>query len=215
MVSLSTSSSTTEEALANGVAPASPLTAFQQRAEEWFRKLTAREILLIVGALVIGLVMGIVVIVEEVRATFADQQRRLALLQEAINNIPARLETHARLKARRQAIEQQFRMVEMREGALSYLENLIKTKAGVPSGAFTIKDFPSRSFGKDFEQTPYSVKFTTSNLSTLIEFLRELVHGEQPFLVSKLDLRMARNNEALEVELEVSSIRRVRGEENR
>jgi len=185
--------------------------ALKLRVKSEFSKLSGREWGLVAAGVATLLFIAVYLVGEWVVGSLGAQAARMQRLEDSMTSLPARLDTYGRLKARREGIENQFRAVEIKEGALSYLENLIRNKAGVASG-FTIRDLSARPFGGDFEQVPYSVKFTSSNLTTMIEFLKELIHGKQPFIVSKLDLQMNRTLDSLEVDLDVSTIHRNAGE---
>jgi hypothetical protein len=174
-----------------------------------FVGLSSRERgLILVASIAVGC-MGLYQIYEPVNALFLSQNQRISSLEENVKALGPSLERYAKLRARKDIIEQEYREVEFKEGALSHLENLVKSKAGISTG-FTIKDSPPKEFGGDYEQTSFSIKFTTSNLPSLIEFLRELAYGTRPMILGRLDIQRSRFAERLEVDLEVSSIRRAR-----
>lgn len=170
-------------------------------------KLSSREIGLIILSVVSVLVILAAVIFESVLAAFTEQEQRLTQMQQVLEALPTRIEAFAKRKDRRDVIEQRYMSVQISEGALSRLENLVKEKAGVSSG-YTIKDFPPTPFGKNFEQTNYSVRFTTANLPALVNLLTELSDPKSPLMLSRLKIDMNPRGEALVVELEVSTIQK-------
>ena len=139
---------------------------------------------------------------------FAAQQERLSEAQKDADRAAQLLQSYLKLSAHKQQLEKQFEQVENREGGLGYLENLVRNEAGVTEG-FAIKDSPVKAFGGNYEQAPFNISFSITSLEKLVAFLKALVHGSQPFILSKLDIQKSRRAERLEVDLEVSSIRRV------
>jgi|GEM_PF-2862398 len=176
------------------------------KASEAITRLSPREIGLFVFALSAASIIAVWMATEAVLATFNEQASRIIALEESLDLLPARIETFARNKSKRDAIEEQYKGIEIKEGARSYLESLIRERAGVPTG-FTIKDTAGGSFGKDYEQTIYTIKFSTSNLQSLVDFLRELSFGKNPLIVGRLKVDMSARNDNLQVEVDVSSIK--------
>lgn len=187
----------------------SKLNQYWSQAKTQFAALSGRERSLIVLCLVAIGFIGLYQIYEPIDAAFRAQAQKLAQIEANVKALGPALERFAKLRTRRDAIEQEYREVEFKEGALSHLENLVKVKAGVNAG-FTIKDAPPKEFGGEYEQTTFSIKFTTSNFPALIDFLRELTHGTRPMILGRLDVQRSRFAERLEVDIEVSSIRRNR-----
>ena len=161
------------------------------------------------GSLVVVAAMAIYQIYEPIRAAFQAQSEQLASIEESMKSVGPNVERYLKLKQRRDAIEEEYKEVEFKEGALSHLENLVRTKAGITSG-FTIKDNPPREFGGNYEQTLFSIKLTTTNLQTLIDFLNETINGQRPLIVSKVDIQKSKFADRLEVDVDASSIRRLR-----
>ena len=176
------------------------------KASAVMSRLSGREIgLVAIAALAVVVIAGWTV-AESVLESFNQQSIRIASLEESLKLLPSRIETYARNKAKRDAIEEQYKGIEIKEGARSYLESLVRDRAGVATG-FTIKDASGGSFGKDYEQTIYTVKFTTANLQGLVDFLRELSFGKNPLIVGRLKIDMSARNDTLQVEIDVSSIK--------
>jgi hypothetical protein len=55
---------------------------------------------------------------------------------------------------------------------------------------------------------PFSVRFSTANLETLIGFLQELVHGQRPLILGRLSLQKSRIGDRFDVDLDVSNLRK-------
>lgn len=177
----------------------------------WYGKLSKRERhLLSAPLIVVALLLVYVILYRPVASAFAAQRSELAEADLEIKRISALLDKYTRLRAKRQEIENQYREIEIKEGGLTLLENLIRTKLDAAPGSFTIKerDNPSREFGGNYEQQPFNVRFNTTDLGKLVYFLQEMVHGPKPLILRKIDIR--RRGERLEVDLDVSSIRRIR-----
>lgn len=181
---------------------------WKAKAQAGFKSLSRREQALICGGIATLFLMGIYSVYEPVREAFDRQELALVEAEGRSKGVSGTLERYMKLKARRDAIEGRYRMIEFEEGALSYLETMIRTKAMVTSG-FTIKDGPPRPFGKNHEQVPFSVRFSTANLETLIGFLQELVHGPRPLILGRLSLQKSRIGDRFDVDLDVSNLRKI------
>lgn len=174
-----------------------------------FQALTQREKAIIVLAVSVALFMLCYQIYEPIRRVFREQADQLVALEGSMKTVAPGIERYVKLRARRDGIEEEYKEVEFKEGALSHLENLVKGKAGVTAG-FTIKDNPPKEFGGNYEQTLFNIKFTTTNLESLVEFLRELTYGAKPLVVSKVDIQKSKFADRLEVDVDASSIRRLK-----
>lgn len=174
-----------------------------------FHALSAREKGLIVAGTFVLFLVGLYKVYEPVRDVFSQQIQDLQKVEGDARSASALLERYSKLKAKRDSIEREYKEVEFKEGALSHLENLVKNKAGVSAG-FTIKDSPPVEFGGEYEQTLFSVKFTTTSLPGLVDFLKELSQGPKPMILGKVDIQRSRFADRLETDIDVSSIRKVR-----
>jgi hypothetical protein len=177
-------------------------------ARRQFTALSRREQLLISSAAAVAVFVGVYSVLEPISEAFDHQAVELVEAQGRTKSVSGTLERYLKLKAKREAIEGRYRKVEFEDGALSHLENLIRTKALVASG-FTIKDSPSRPFGGNYEQVPLTVRFSTANFEALIDFLNEVVHGPRPLILGRLSLQRSRMGDRLDVELDVSNLRKL------
>ena len=184
------------------------LTQLKKNAAEYFKKLSKREKTIITVAVCMGFVTVGYQIYQPVRIAFESQSERLTGVQRDMESVSLALARYSKLKARQQAIENAYKEVEIKEGALSHLENLVRTKAGITSG-FTIKDKPVREFGGGYEQAPFSVRFVITDLPRLVDFLKEIVVGQRPLILANLDVTRRPAGDSVEVEMEVSSIRKI------
>ena len=180
------------------------------RAKEIYVALSPREKNLLVGGVSVLLIISVMIVNRPISSRFEEQSLELIKVQQDAHNIANELNRYQRLIQRRAEIEQDFKSVEIREGALSHLEGLIRSKAGIEQGQFTIKDQPPKPFGNQYEQAFFTVNFNTTNYPRLIDFLEELVDGPKPLVIKRLDLKRSRGGDRLEVELEISSITKVR-----
>lgn len=176
---------------------------------QYLANLSGREKAILAVAAVMIAIVSVSKSYDWVSSVFAEQTARLEKTQQDLQAAAAMLQRHAKLRTRRDEIETMYKEIEIKEGGLSLLEKLLRTKANVTSG-FTIKDGPVRQFGGNYEQAPFSVKFPTNNLQTLVAFLTEVVHGPQRMVLTRLDLRKSRAGDRLEVDMDVSSFRNVR-----
>lgn len=174
-----------------------------------YQALTVREKVIIIVAAAVALGILLYKIYEPIQRVFVQQKDELSTLSASMQTVAPQVERYVKLRARRDAIEEEYKEVEFKEGALSHLENLVRNKAGISSG-FTIKDNPPKEFGGNYEQTLFNIKFTTTNLETLVAFLGELTNGAKPLVVSKVDIQRSKFADRLEVDIDASSIRRVK-----
>ncbi len=180
-----------------------------QSALTKFQALTKREKGIIILAVLVAISMLLYQIYEPIREAFRRQDERLASLELNMKGVGTSIERYMKLKARRDKIEADYKGIEFKEGALSHLETMVRSKAGITNG-FTIKDSQPKEFAGSYEQTPFNIKFTTVSLDTLVEFLKELTHGPRPLIVSKVDLQKSKFADRLEVDIDASSIRKIK-----
>lgn len=177
------------------------------QAKEQWAKLSKREQGILAAGLAFVIFMCAYWIYVPVSEGFQAVEKRFADAQVRARATGGALERYLKLRARKDAIESRYREVEFKEGALSHLENLIRNKAGIASG-FTIKDGQPRAFSGGYEQLPISIKFSTTNVPALVDFLKEVVHGSRPLILSRLDISKPRRGDRLEVDIDVSSLRK-------
>lgn len=175
----------------------------------WFRNLTIREKQGI--ALMAGFVLFVVIYVlaQNVSSTFASIDQELSAANEELTQVSTLLAQYSKVKTQRDTIENEFRSVEFKEGELTYLEDLIRHKLNL-NGGFSITPKSTSRFGANYEQHLFTVKFTINDLKLVMEFLTEIVSGSQPLLLTRLDIRVTRNGESLDIDMDVSSIKEVK-----
>jgi hypothetical protein len=181
------------------------------RGMAWFNKLSKREKLLV--GVPIPIILFFILhaaIYTPVMEAFASQNARLEESTANIKIIAAMLEKYQRLKSRRANIEEQYKEIEIKESGITLLENMISKHLELPSKSFDIRPSDPQEFGGNFEKTSYTIKFSTPELGKLVAFLDELVHGQAPMILRRLDLKVSGSN-SLDVEIDASSIRRISG----
>lgn len=173
----------------------------------WFRALSHRERSIVVAGAVLILAIGADQMYSPLEEMFSAQADKLAAYQRNATATPAVVERYARLRSRREQLEKRFKEIEFKEGALSYIENLVRQQPGVAPG-FDIREGSPKSFGKFYQQQPYLVRFQTTNATGLVEFLKSVARGERSLLISKLEIQKPRRGDRLEVDLELNTIRK-------
>lgn len=179
-------------------------------SRQYFATLSSRERVLVAICGVAVLVSALYLIYAPIEESFAAQERELNDATLKLQNVAAALTRYQKLRARREEVEREFREVEISEGALSYLEELVKTKAGVLNPQINPRDI--RDFGSQYEQAPFQIRFPIVDLTRLVQFLETLVKGPKPFILASLDIKRRPAGDSLDVELEVSSIRKKAGQ---
>ena len=178
------------------------LKAQRDRVVEWVIALSVREkAILAVAALMIVTYLSYLIIVP-VRAAFVSQNDELARLSSELEGVDRVLDTYVKLKQRRDQIEQEYSDIEVKEGDL---ERIIREKIGT-STIPTIRAAEPEEFGGNFQQTSFKVSFQVTSVSSLVDLLKELVSGKSPVILTRFE--MQRRPDRLDVEIEVSSIRR-------
>ena len=185
-------------------------TKLGMRLKEQYIKLSQREkIIISIAVLFIGVMLAYSEIVLPVRAAFSSQAQRLRDLEQSIEVAPDMLARYQKLVQRKTEIEQFYENVDAKESPLSHLESLLLNKAQVPAGSYTVNSRPQPDFAEKYKHTAFIVKFDTSNLGTLMAFLRELVKGSQPMLLSQINIEKKLTSDSLSIQLEVSSFEKL------
>ena len=180
------------------------------KAKIWFNQLTSREKVIITVPLFILVLLILHAFIYVPFSAALNNQRDS--IEEAMQNmkiIPAMLDKQRRLKIRQKEIEDQYKEIEFKESGLTLTEKLISKHLNLPPNAFSITPGEPQAFGGSYEKTSYIIKFDTSELAKLVAFLEELTHGAAPMIIKRLDMKILNNN-ALNVEIDASSIRRIK-----
>jgi len=172
--------------------------------------MSSREKSLIAAGVVIILGFVIYAVYEPIQKAFSAQGARFEETIHTMDNVSIALARYAKLRARRQTIEDLYKEVEISEGVRSLLANIVESKAGIPAGQYDIDGRDAREFGTGYEQTPFRLRFIITDYKRLVSFLNEIVNGPKPLILTGLDIKKRQTADgSLEVELDVSSIRRV------
>lgn len=178
------------------------LKQLQARVIAWFKSLSARERgILAVAALLLFIYLGYEIVVP-VKAAFASQSEELDRLALELDGVDRVLDNYVKLKRRRDQIEHEYSDIEVKEGDL---EKIIREKIGTATVP-TIRAADPEEFGGNFEQTAFKVSFQVTSVNSLVDLLKELVSGKTPVILTRLE--MQRRPDRLDVEIDVSSIRR-------
>ena len=176
-----------------------------QQLSRYLRSRTPREVIMASLALLIALVIGVYTfLVEPTAAAFEKQKNQLHDLQKTSEVAPAMLARYAKLSGRRREIEQFYENADIQLDPLTHLERLLRDVAKVAPGAYQVQPRDGVQLAGKYAHKIFAVKFDTSSLSNLTEFLEALTSGEQRMLVSQINLEKRATNDVLSVHLEVS-----------
>ena len=173
-----------------------------------YKKLSNREKAIIWGGvLLLGPLFLNQLVVKPVRERLEVQAQNLEQLQQDLRTIPHILNRYLQVAAKKSAIENEFRQVEIKEGEQSLLETILTGKV---DPGFSIDPSPPRAFGGNYEQASFAVRFTTNSLQTLVALLTEITTGSKRMLLTSLVIGKDPTGEKLRVDISVSSIRKLR-----
>lgn len=148
--------------------------------------------------------------IKSARASFEELEISYLKSKMDLEQASVLLKNYRRLKLKRDEIEKEYEKIEFKEGALSYIDTLVKQKLGDSiKQSFNITPRSPQPFGLNFELSPFSVKFTVPSLENLMSFLKEAVSGTNPMFITKLDMTKNYKGDGLDVEVELSCIQKV------
>ena len=173
-------------------------------------KLSPRERLLAIG----GCLVICFVILDSLASPLLEKSKSQQLLlkktQDNLALLPNQLEKYQTLYLRQQKIEKEFQEVSFKGGVLSHLEELIRNKAKVDNpNNYKINPLPEVPFSKDYRQEPFRVEIFTTSEADLKNFLNELVNGERPLVLTRIDIKKAPNQTRLIVQLDISNFQKI------
>jgi hypothetical protein len=178
----------------------------QQKIWEAFNKLTGREKGLIFGTIFLGLFLGFWSVASSVIGIFAEQERRLTVLEKNLTSASFALDRYEKLRERLQLMEKNFKQEGPPGGMRSYLESSVTSKAGVTAPNFTIKAGIPSDLGENYMKYPYTVTFNTTSIGKIVDFLQEITAAESNLVLTKLEITKGRMNEKLGVVVDVSNV---------
>jgi|GEM_PF-1783645 len=180
------------------------------QVKRYLSERTPRE--LAIGAVAIALaalMLAYSFIVEPTALAFERQAAAFKDLSNTRSVAPSILARYAKLAARRKEIEQFYEKVDVRANPLSHLERLLREVANVAPGAYNVSPREGVQLGGKYAHKIFIVKFETVSLNNLAEFLKALTAGDQPMLISQINLEKRATNDMLSVQLEVSGFEAV------
>ena len=173
---------------------------------EAYSKLSSQEKTLILVALLIGVLFIVTPIYEGVDGIFAKQRQKLRTIEGNAKITPKKISEYLALEKRRDEVKERYKKVELKQGVRSHIETLIRTHIGANTNP-TIQNLNVKKIGQGYLQEPFKVGFKTDSLKTLSKFLKELVEGPQPLVLSRLVIKRSRSGDKLQISLDTSSIR--------
>jgi hypothetical protein len=179
--------------------------ALYQKLITTLSNFSSREKMLVFSGIGILLFIGVYQVADLVSEAFAVQRLALENADAELSSLPPLLINYTRLKTRRDEIEGKYKAIEIQEGALSLLEKLVKEKAQAAPGTFTINE-RTQAFGTQYQQRTFTIKFRITQVQNLVDFLKEVVSGSRPLLLTRVDVTKSFAGDRLDVEVDISSI---------
>jgi hypothetical protein len=185
-------------------------TLLSPQVKKYISGLTPRELAIGLVALVLLTAMGVYsFVIEPTAAAFERQAAAFKDLSNTASVAPSILGRYAKLAARRKELEQFYEKVDIKANPLSHLERLLRDVANVAPGAYNVSPREGVQLGGKYAHKIFLVKFETTSLGSLTAFLKALTTGQQPMLISQINLEKRPTNDALNVQLEVSGFEAV------
>lgn len=175
----------------------------------WTKMSTRERGIILVGMLIIVALVLHSVVYTPIKARFVQQSNRQTEINRAIDVLPDMLSRYSQLLDRRSEIEKFYEKLDLQKPALSHLEDLLRNVANVPSGAYTVTTRNQPDFAGKYKHTAFLVRFDTSSMENLAAFLRNVVQGQQPMLLSQLTIERKLSADSLTVQVEVSSFEKL------
>ena len=180
-----------------------------QKIKSIYAERTSREKLLFIAGMLVIAFLLIDGAVAPVMTRFRTQKSTLTKLRQDYAGVPVILETYLGLSQRRELIENKYQEVSFEEGVLSHIEKLIVDVAKIENRTdFKIDSLSERQFGGNYVHEPLRIELTSTSLEDLSNFLGELVRGERPLVLTRLQLKKSKSTSKLVVQLDVSNFRR-------
>ncbi|MCB0330971.1 MAG: hypothetical protein KDD70_14975 [Bdellovibrionales bacterium] len=156
---------------------------------DWYSSRIPREQMLIAGATVVALFIGLYTLAEKINEAFDEQYTRLDELEKKLSSIPLLLRQYNQLENHRLIAEQQFARAGGQSLMGQHIESVIERKVKIPKGDSTIRRQSELSLGDQFVRIVYSVSFTRISPSQLADFFKEISSNEEkPAIISKLNV---------------------------
>ena len=174
-----------------------------------WRNFSIREKVMAIGALLVLLGIGTYYIYEPISIIYAKQNLELDRLRSDLKMLPDEVDKYLKMNNRKNEIEAAYKEIELTEGAASHIEQLIKSKAEITDDRnFQIKPLNPKEFGGNYTQEPFRVELKIGSMAKLVDFLNEIVNGDKPLLLAKLDINKNAHGDFLTVEMDVSNIKK-------
>lgn len=185
---------------------------------DWYESRSKREQQLVLLMIVCGLITVIVMLQVSATNIIKNEKLKAAELKKQVDTATEASRRYSELLLKRKAVEAAFSQLTWKEsgdnaqGEMSYLESLnaklLKVQeSGRPDDRFKIDPQAVVPFGKEYDRAQFRILFPVSKLEQLVSFLSELSHGDKPLLVTRLRVERRPSNDALTVQVDVSSVR--------
>jgi hypothetical protein len=183
---------------------------FSPQVTKYISERTPRELAIGLVAIVLLGAMGLYsFVLEPTAAAFERQSAAFKDLSNTASVAPSILGRYAKLAARRKELELFYEKVDIKANPLSHLERLLRDVANVAPGAYNVSPREGVQLGGKYAHKIFLVKFETTSLDNLTAFLKALTTGQQPMLISQINLEKRQTSDALAVQLEVSGFEAV------
>lgn len=172
---------------------------------DFMAKRSPREKLLVVAGISAFLLIGVApALVSPAIQAFEDQSQMIENLEQTYRITPDILARYGRLVARRKEVESFYDKIDLSANPLSYLEQLLRDQAKAADG-YSVSPRDGTPLGTRYTHKIFSVNFQTVSMDDLARFLRALTEGDQPMLVTQVQLDKRSAGEVLRVGMEVSA----------
>jgi hypothetical protein len=178
---------------------------------EYYSTRSEREKYLIIGGgITLIVLLAYSFIYTPIIELIDEQKQAIELAEREIKALPFVIARYDKLRQRKAENEKLYSSMNMPEGAMTFLEDLLKNKAGLEASSFSIDPpQPATKITDEYEQQLFRISLKTTDYVKLIEFLEELTYGKKPMIISRLEIRKNEAADSLQASIIVNSIKRI------
>ena len=186
------------------------ISRFSQSKVLWRGRSNRERFLILLGMTSISIILFGQIVWLPISAAFTQQEVRLQEAERDLQNLPDVIERYLKLRARKTQLEKEYKNLEVKDGnEVSYLEKLLKKDPEIGND-FDIKERGDQknAIGNEYAEIPFTVTLHTKSLESIVKFMTDVSYGEQPMIITNIDMERNPTTAYFTGVLSISSIRR-------